>query len=97
MKKGAKFLKGKHDFSTFSSHGHVEQNFQLKLFQKIDVKVVERKIYLIFESQSFLQQLHLKRSMVGYLTIPREEKWSLNKFKEVVKSKKCFSMCIPAP
>ncbi len=91
LKKGAKFLKGKHDFSTFRASTCGAKS-PIKTISKIDVKVVERKIYLIFESQSFLQQQ--VRSMVGCLKYLGEEKWSLNKFKEVVKSKK-RSMCAP--
>jgi len=91
LKKGAKFLEGKHDFSTFRASTCGAKS-PIKTISKIDVKVVEGKTYLIFESQSFLQQQ--VRSMVGCLKYLGEEKWSLNKFKEVVKSKK-RSMCAP--
>ena len=46
------------------------------------------KIIIEFRSQSFLQQQ--VRSMVGCLKYVGEKKWSLNKFQNVMKSKKEF-------
>ena len=91
MKKGAQLLIGTHDFSAFRSSSCGAKS-PVKTISKIGIKRKEEKIYLIFESKSFLQQQ--VRSMVGCLKYLGEEKWSLIKFKKVLKSKK-RSMCAP--
>ena len=91
MKKGAQLLMGTHDFSAFRSSSCGAKS-PVKTISKIDIRRKEKKIYLIFESKSFLQQQ--VRSMVGCLKYLGEEKWSLNKFKKVLKSKQ-RSMCAP--
>jgi len=91
IKKGAQLLIGTHDFSAFRSSSCGAKS-PVKTISKIDIKRKKEKIYLIFESKSFLQQQ--VRSMVGCLKYLGEEKWSLNKLKKVLKSKQ-RSMCAP--
>lgn len=95
MKRGAKILVGKHDFSTFraSSCGAKSPVRTLKKLKVI--KKNNKKIYLHFVSESFLQQQ--VRSMVGCIKYLGEGKWNLKKFKRVLKSKKRYMCAPPAP
>ena len=91
LKKGAKILKGKHDFSTFRASSKTA-------IKKInDVKVTRRKgvINIQFKSRSFLQ--NQVRSMVGCLKYLSCKSWDLKKFKKVFKSKNRQLCAPPAP
>ena len=55
----------------------------------------KEKIYLTFESKSFLQQQ--VRSMVGCLKYLGEGKWNIQQFKKALNSKKRSSCAPPAP
>lgn len=94
LRKGAKILKGKHDFSTFRSSSCSAKSPIKKMN---GVKVVKRgqDIIIQFRSQSFLQ--NQVRSMVGCLKYLACKKWSLKKFKMVFKSKKRKLCAPPAP
>ena len=61
----------------------------------IKIKYLRNKIEIEFRSQSFLQQQ--VRSMVGCLKYLGEKKWSLNKFENILKSKKRSLCAPPAP
>ena len=61
----------------------------------IKIKSYKNKIEIEFRSQSFLQQQ--VRSMVGCLKYLGENKWSLKKFDEVLRSKKRVFCAPPAP
>ena len=91
MKKGAKILKGTHDFSTFRSSSCTAKS-PVKTLNKVNIKKNKNKIVLTFVSKSFLQQQ--VRSMVGSLKYLGEGKWSLDYFRKVFLSKK-RSMCAP--
>ena len=91
MKKGARFLLGTHNISTFRSSSCGAKS-PIRTISKITIKNKKEKISLTFESKSFLQQQI--RSIVGCLKYLGEEKWNLNKFEKVFKSKK-RSMCAP--
>ncbi len=91
MKKGAKILKGTHNFSTFRASS-CESKSPIKTLKMADVKKQKNKIILTFESKSFLQQQ--VRSMVGSLKYLGEGKWNLKDFKKAFLSKK-RSMCAP--
>ena len=84
LKKGAKILKGKHDFSTFRASSCTAKSAIKKLN---DVKISKKKDLIIiqFKSKSFLQ--NQVRSMVGCLKYLSCKKWNIKKFKEVFKSK----------
>ncbi len=94
MKKGAKLLKGTHDFSTFRASS-CQAKSPIKTLKKASVKKDGEKIIIKFTSKSFLQQQ--VRSMVGCLKYLGEKKWSLKKFTEVFKSKKRTLCAVPAP
>jgi len=94
MKKGAKFLLGTHDFSTFRASSCGAKS-PIKTMEKILIKKNKDKITLQFTSKSFLQQQ--VRSMVGCLKYLGEEKWNLDDFKSSFKSKKRFKCASPAP
>ena len=85
LKKGAKLLEGKHDFSTFRA-STCSAKSPIKKINSIKVKKNNEKIYIIFKSRSFLQTQI--RSMVGCLQYLSRGKWGLKKFKHVFKSKK---------
>ena len=87
MKKGAKKLVGTRDFSTFRASS-CRAKSPVKTLKIIKIKSSGNKIEIEFRSQSFLQQQ--VRSMVGCLKYLGENKWTLNKFVRVMKSKKEF-------
>tara|TARA_B100000586_G_scaffold266094_1_gene238711 strand:+ start:1781 stop:2242 length:462 start_codon:yes stop_codon:yes gene_type:complete len=94
MKKGAKFLLGTHDFSTFRASSCGAKS-PIKTMEKILIKKNKDKITLQFTSKSFLQQQ--VRSMVGSLKYLGESKWSLKDFIKSFKSKKRLKCAPPAP
>jgi len=94
MKKGAKFLIGKHDFSTFRASSCSAKS-PIKTIDFIKIKKIKKKIEIKFKSQSFLQQQ--VRSMVGCLMYIGEKKWDLKKFKKIVTSKRRSLCAPPAP
>jgi len=94
MKRGAKKLLGRKDFSAFRSSS-CNAKSPIRTMKSIEIKEVKNKIQIQFKSQSFLQQQ--VRSMVGCLKYLAEKKWSLKKFVEVFKSKKRTSCAPPAP
>ena len=85
MKKGAKKLVGKKDFSTFRASS-CRAKSPIKTMKLVKIKSLKNKIEIEFRSQSFLQQQ--VRSMVGCLKYLGEKKWTLKKFENVTKSKK---------
>ena len=94
LKKGAKFLVGKKDFSTFrastcSAKSPIRTLEQAKILKKKD------QIFIEFKSRSFLQTQ--VRSMVGCLKYLGSGKWDLKKFKKVALSKKRNLCAPPAP
>ena len=94
MKKGAKKLIGTKDFSTFRSSScsaktPVRTIKSIKFLSKKDVIEIEIK------AQSFLQ--NQVRSMVGCLKYVGENKWSIQKFDKIIKSKKRINCAPPAP
>ena len=94
MKKGAKKLLGKKDFSTFRSSS-CNAKSPIRTMKSIKIKSIRGRIEIQFKSQSFLQQQ--VRSMVGCLKYLAEKKWDLKKFDEVFKSKKRILCAPPAP
>ena len=94
MKKGAKFLLGTHDFSTFRASTCGAKS-PIKTMEKILIKKNKDKITLQFTSRSFLQQQ--VRSMVGCLKYLGETKWNLNDFIKSFKSKNRLRCAPPAP
>ncbi len=94
MKKGAKKLVGKKDFSTFRASS-CRAKSPVKTMKIVKIKSLKDKIEIEFRSQSFLQQQ--VRSMVGCLKYIGEKKWSLKKFESVMKSKKRTLCAPPAP
>ena len=94
MKKGAKKLIGTKDFSTFRSSScsaktPVRTIKSIKFLTKKDIIEIEIK------AQSFLQ--NQVRSMVGCLKYVGENRWSIQKFDKIIKSKKRINCAPPAP
>ena len=94
MKKGAKFLLGTHDFSTFRASACGAKS-PIRTMEKILIKKNKDKITLQFTSRPFLQQQ--VRSMVGCLKYLGEAKWNLNDFIKSFKSKNRLKCAPPAP
>ena len=94
LKKGAKILEGKHDFSTFRASS-CTSNSPIKKLNSVTVKKKGDKISIEFKSKSFLQ--NQVRSMVGCLNYLSSKRWNLNLFKEIFKSKKRERCAPPAP
>ena len=86
MKRGAKILEGKHNFSAYRSSSCSAKS-PIRTLKKIQIKNRnEGRLDITFISQSFLQQQ--VRSMVGSLKYLGEGKWDLKDFKRAFKSKK---------
>ena len=94
LKKGAKILIGKHDFSTFRSSS-CSANSPIKKMNSVKAIKKGENILIQFKSRSFLQ--NQVRSMVGCLKYLSCEKWNLNKFQKVFKSKNRKFCAPPAP
>ena len=94
MKKGSLILKKNKDFSTFRSSSCGAKS-PIRNLDFIKIKKNKDKIILSFQSKSFLQ--NQVRSMVGCLKYLSEGKWSLDKFKAVIKSKNRKNCAPPAP
>lgn len=84
MNKAAKFLIGKHDFSSFRS-AKCQSKSPIKIIFNANVIRNNEEINLIFEGNSFLH--HQIRNMVGALIYVGYEKWSINKFIEIFNKK----------
>ena len=94
MKKGAVKLLGKKDFSTFRASS-CNAKSPIRTMEKATVTSKKDRIIIKFQSQSFLQQQ--VRSMVGCLKYLGEQKWTLQKFDSVMRSKKRTLCAPPAP
>lgn len=94
LKRGAKILTGKHDFSTFRASSCSAKS-AIKKINYIKIKKDGEKIILTFSSRSFLQ--NQVRSMVGCLKSLSTKEWSIEKFKKALKSKKRQLCAVPAP
>ena len=75
---------GTHDFSTFRA-SNCNAKSPIKTLRKVSVLKKNNIIKIRFISQSFLKSQ--VRSMVGCLKLLGEKKWTLKKFKNVLKSK----------
>ena len=94
MKKGAKKLLGKKDFSTFRSSS-CNSKSSIRTINFINIKKTGNKVEIEFKSKSFLQQQ--VRSIVGCLKYVGEKKWTIKKFEKVLKSKNRALCAPPAP
>ena len=94
IKKGAKFLIGKRDFSTFRASACSAKS-PIRTLEKVNILKKKNKIFIEFKSRSFLQTQ--VRSMVGCLKYLGEGKWNFKKFKNVTLSKKRALCAPPAP
>ena len=94
IKKGAKFLIGKRDFSTFRASACSAKS-PIRTLEKVNILKKKNEILIEFKSRSFLQTQ--VRSMVGCLKYLGEGKWNFKKFKNVTLSKKRALCAPPAP
>ena len=94
IKRGAKFLVGKKDFSTFRASS-CSAKTPIRTLEKVKILKKKNQIFIEFRSRSFLQTQ--VRSMVGCLKYLGEGKWDLKKFKNVTLSKKRIFCAPPAP
>ena len=95
MKRGAKILEGKHNFSAYRSSSCSAKS-PIRTLKKIQIKNRnEGRLDITFISQSFLQQQ--VRSMVGCLKLLGEEKWDLRRFKKPLNTKRREYCAPPAP
>ena len=94
MKKGAKILIGKHNFSTFRASSCTAKS-PFKTMEKVSLNKKKDKIEIVFVSKSFLQQQ--VRSMVGCLKYLGEKKWSVKQFHKIMLSKNRVKCAPPAP
>ena len=94
MKEGAKKLIGTKDFSTFRSSS-CSAKTPVRTIKSIKFLIKKDIIEIEIKAQSFLQ--NQVRSMVGCLKYVGENKWSIQKFDKIIKSKKRVNCAPPAP
>ena len=94
MKRGAKYFEGTHDFSAYRS-SKCSAKSPVRTISFVKIRKSKNKIEIKFQSKSFLQQQ--VRSMVGCLKYLGENKWSLQKFRKVLSSRKRNLCAPPAP
>ena len=94
MKKGAKVLEGKHDFSTYRA-ASCSAKSPIKKINSIKIKRDGDEIAILISSRSFLQ--NQVRSIVGCLEHLSSKKWSMEDYKKAFKSKKRSNCAPPAP
>ena len=94
MKKGIKHFLGTKNFTSMRAASCTAKN-PIRTISKAEIKQKGDKIFIIFESKSFLQKQ--VRSMVGCLKYVGENKWKPQKVKSIIKSKKRKLCAPPAP
>tara|TARA_B100000902_G_scaffold19198_1_gene23040 strand:- start:255 stop:995 length:741 start_codon:yes stop_codon:yes gene_type:complete len=94
LKKGGEILKGTHNFSTFRSSSCTAKS-PIKKMESVVIKKNDNRIFIKFVSESFLQ--NQVRSMVGCLKYLSTGKWSVDEFKNNMRSKKRARCAPPAP
>ena len=94
MKKGAKKLIGTKDFSTFRSSS-CSAKTPMRTIKSIKFLAEKDIIKIEIKAKSFIQ--NQVRSMVGCLKYIGENKWTLQKFEKIIKSKKRTNCAPPAP
>ena len=94
MKKGINYYLGTHNFTAMRATSCVAKS-PIRTITKAEIKKKGDKIFIIFESKSFLQKQ--VRSMVGCLKYVGENKWKPEKIKSVIKLKKRQLCAPPAP
>ena len=94
IKRGAKFLVGKKDFSTFRASSCSAKS-PIRTLEKVNILKKKNQIFIEFRSRSFLQTQ--VRSMVGCLKYVGESKWKPEKIREILKLKKRSYCAPPAP
>lgn len=94
MKEGAKVLQNTKDFSMFRSSSCSARS-PIRNLDTVKIKKEKDKIFIVFQSQSFLQQQ--VRSMVGCLKYLGEKKWDIRKFEKLINLKKRTNCAPPAP
>ena len=95
MKRGAKILEGKHNFSAYRSSSCGAKS-PLRTIKRIQIiRRDKERLEITFISKSFLQQQ--VRSMVGCLKLLGEEKWDISRFKKPLNTKRREYCAPPAP
>ena len=94
MIKSLKYLKGKHDFSTFRASS-CQAKTPVRTISSVSLKKSKNIIEIKFTSRSFLQ--NQVRSMVGAIKYVGEKRWTLNKFIKNFNSRKRSNCAPPAP
>ena len=94
MKKALRYFTGTHNFSALRSSSCSAKS-PIRTITHAGLKIVNDKITISFESESFLQKQ--VRSMVGCLKYVGENKWKPEKIKKIIKSKKRNQCAPPAP
>ena len=94
LKKGARILEGKHDFSTFRASSCSAKS-PIKKMNAVTVKKRRDEILITFKSRSYLQ--NQVRSMVGCLKYLSSFNWDVKKFTSVLRSRNRKNCAPPAP
>ena len=94
IKQASIYLKGTHDFSVFRASNCAALS-PVKTIDFLKIKKNKNVIEIRIKSKSFLKQQ--VRSIVGCLKYVGEKKWTIGKFKRIVKSKNRNLCAPPAP
>ena len=84
MRKGADFLLGLHDFTSFRA-SICQSNSPIKTINKIQIIKSQDNIDVHISAKSFLH--HMVRNIVGSLILVGNGKWSAQKIKEALESR----------
>ena len=85
MKKAAKILEGKHDFTSFRST-ECQSKSPIKTIDSIKISRIGEKIQIWIKARSFLH--NQVRIIVGTLVLVGKKKWNEKNIEEALKSKK---------
>ena len=85
MKKAAKILEGKHDFTSFRST-ECQSKSPVKTIDSIKISRIGEKIQIWIKARSFLH--NQVRIIVGTLVLVGKKKWNEKNIEEALKSKK---------
>jgi tRNA pseudouridine38-40 synthase len=94
MAKGAAFLIGRHDFTTFRS-AQCQSDSPVKTLDRLDVAKVRDEIHVTAAARSFLH--HQVRSMVGCLAMVGRGQWPAEQMRDALEARDRSALGFNAP
>lgn len=94
MKRGAAFLVGRHDFTTFRS-AHCQSESPVKTLDLLEVAQAGDEIHITAQARSFLH--HQVRSMVGCLAMVGRRQWQPEDMRKALEARDRAALGFNAP